>query len=126
MLTAGRPSSTVVFDGDCGFCTTSAQRLATWSADRLEAVPWQRADLAALGLTTTQCMAAVQYVGPEGHYAAGAAVSRALQRCRSPWREAGRLLGHRAVAPLAELVYATVAAHRHRLPGGTPACQVDG
>ncbi|MDO8309635.1 MAG: DCC1-like thiol-disulfide oxidoreductase family protein [Actinomycetota bacterium] len=126
MLTAGRPSATVVFDGDCAFCTTSAARLASWSAGHLEVVPWQRADLAALGLTARECAAAVQYVGPEGHYAAGAAVSRALQRCRSPWREAGRLLGHRALAPFTERIYAVVAVNRHRLPGGTPACQVDG
>ena len=55
----------LVFDGDCGFCTTAARfgqrRL------RLEHVePWQFIDLDALGLTEAQCLQAVQWVAADG------------------------------------------------------------
>ena len=69
---------TVVFDGDCAFCTASADRLRRWSRGALDIVPWQRADLAALGLTESQCRDAVQYVGPDGARSGGAAIAVAM------------------------------------------------
>lgn len=112
----------LIFDGDCAFCTSSADRLRRWARGGLDVVPWQRADLGALGLTESQCAAAVQFVGTDGRAAGGSAVARALLRCRQPWRSAGFLLGQPWLAPAVERGYALVAAHRHRLPGGTPAC----
>jgi predicted DCC family thiol-disulfide oxidoreductase YuxK len=112
----------LVFDGDCGFCTWSASQIARWSAGALDVVPWQRADLSGLGLTEAQCAVAVQFVDGDGVVSGGAAVARALQSCREPWRTAGRLLGLSVLAPVVERGYAVVAANRHRLPGGTPAC----
>jgi len=115
----------LVFDGDCGFCTWSASRLASWSRGDLVTVPWQRADLAALGLTEDQCAAAVQYVDLRGSRSAGRAVAAALLQCRQPWRTAGVVMSAPVLAPLVERAYRTVAANRHRLPGSTPACRLD-
>jgi predicted DCC family thiol-disulfide oxidoreductase YuxK len=112
----------LVFDGDCGFCTWSAGYVAQWAAGALDVVPWQHADLTRLGLTEAQCSAAVQFVDRRGVASGGAAIARALLRCRQPWRSAGVLLSRPVLIPAVERGYALVAAHRHRLPGGTPAC----
>jgi predicted DCC family thiol-disulfide oxidoreductase YuxK len=112
----------LVFDGDCGFCTWSAARMERWAAGALDVVPWQLADLVALGLTEEQCSTSVQFVGADGVASGGAAVGRALLRCHEPWRTAGRLLALPWLRPLVERGYVIVAANRHRLPGATPAC----
>jgi predicted DCC family thiol-disulfide oxidoreductase YuxK len=119
----------LVFDGDCGFCTTSARflerRVARRSASSFVVVPWQRADLAALGLTEEACAAAVQLVGDDGRtYAGGAAIAGALRAGRMPWPPVGRILGLPGIRGLAEVAYRWVAAHRYQLPGGTPACRM--
>lgn len=114
----------VVFDGDCGFCTWSADRLRRWSSGRLRTVPWQRADLQLLGLTAEECAESVQYVTGGRHFRAGAAVAQALLVCREPWRCAGQVMASPRVAPITERAYRLIAANRHRLPGSTPACRL--
>ena len=120
----------LVFDGDCGFCTTAAgfleRRVA--SAPRrggLSVVPWQRADLPALGLTEAQCSEAVQFVDAGARSYAGApAIAAALGAGPAAYRLVGAVMGLPGVRGLAAVVYRWVAAHRHRLPGGTPACRM--
>lgn len=112
----------LVFDGDCGFCTWSADVVARWSHGRLDVVPWQRVDLSPLGLTVDACAQAVQYVDGAGRWSGAAAIAHALMRCRQPGPTVGRLMQHPRVAPLAERSYRLVAANRHRLPGSSPAC----
>lgn len=109
----------LVYDGDCGFCTLSAQRLLRWSGGSLTVIPWQGADLDALGLTADECSSAVQLVTPTARASGGAAVAEALLACRQPYRSAGALLAWRPIHPLVERAYALVAANRHRLPGST-------
>lgn len=112
----------LVFDGDCGFCTWSAARIERWACGGLDVVPWQRADLPGLGLTEDQCATAVQFVDGDGVASGGAAIARALQRCRQPWRSVGCVLAQPWLGPIVERGYVVVAANRHRLPGATPAC----
>ena len=51
--TAGRPRErpVLIFDGDCGFCTCSVLWLERWVVRPMDCVPWQYADLPALGLS---------------------------------------------------------------------------
>ena len=86
-------------------------------------VPWQFADLPALGLTAEECAAAVQWVAPDRRTAAGPdAIAKLLQDSRwSGGCSAGRSPG-RPVRALAWPVYRWVARNRHRMPGGTAAC----
>ena len=114
---------TVVFDGDCAFCTSSADRLRRWSGGALAIVPWQRADLAALGLTEVQCREAVQYVDADGAVSGGAAIAAALGHCAQPWRSMKPLL--RVNRGFTDWCYTRGARNRHRLPGGTPACAME-
>lgn len=114
----------LIFDGDCGFCTTSAR----WGQRRLgleHVEPWQFLDLEPLGLTAAQCSAAVQWVAADGTtVAAERAVIASLRHAGGLWAQLGRLLALPGIRPLAAVAYRLVARNRHRLPGATPACEL--
>ncbi|HSF98481.1 MAG TPA: DUF393 domain-containing protein [Ornithinibacter sp.] len=127
---ASRPTTVpvLVFDGDCAFCTTSAgfiaRRLRRSPAD-FAIEPWQHLDLAALGLTPAECDEAVRWVAENGIPDAGhVAIARALRASRWWVRPLGAVLVAPGVGRLSARAYAWVAANRHRLPGGTPACSL--
>jgi predicted DCC family thiol-disulfide oxidoreductase YuxK len=119
-----------VYDGDCAFCTSCVRFIERYALRRpgaapVRVVPWQAADLPALGLSVTQCEEAVQWVGPDGDQADGpAAISALLRASAGAWRPAGWLLSRGPVLALARPVYRWVASNRHRMPGGTAACSV--
>jgi predicted DCC family thiol-disulfide oxidoreductase YuxK len=116
----------LVYDGDCGFCTSSV-RLLRWAfPGSYRVVAWQEADLEELGLSRQRCQEAVQWVDPMGERREGAAAfSAVLQSAGRPAARAlGRLLDLPIVSGLAAGLYALVAANRDRLPGGTPACRL--
>jgi predicted DCC family thiol-disulfide oxidoreductase YuxK len=118
-------SPTFVFDGDCAFCTSCARFVERWIPTPARVVPWQFADLDALGLTREQCVEAVQWVdGRSAPVAGPEAIARLLRASRPHWRAAGWLLDRRPIRAAAWPVYRWVAANRDRMPGGTPACAV--
>jgi predicted DCC family thiol-disulfide oxidoreductase YuxK len=115
----------LIFDGDCGFCTTSARFATRWvdRRRRYAIAPWQDLDLARLGLTEQDCIAAAQFVRPDGSVVSGhRAIAEGLLRGAPAWRPLGRLLTVAGIDRLAARAYAWVADHRYALPGGTPAC----
>ena len=116
--------TTLVFDGDCGFCTTCVRAMRRLRIRADVVVPWQQADLAALGLTAQQCQEAVQHVDDDGTVRSGHVAIAQLLKGSGPWKPLGSLLVVPGVSRLAGWVYAWVSAHRQSLPGGTPACQV--
>lgn len=120
----------LIFDGECGFCTTSARWAARHRADGGPTVPWQHLGvdgLARYGLTPAAAGAAVWWVDEAGRtFGADRAVAEALAAGRGPWRALGRAARHPPLRWLGQAVYPVVARHRHRLPGGTPACRSDG
>ena len=119
---------TLVFDGDCAFCTSSVQWIKRWCRPAVRFVPWQQLDLEAHGLTEQQVTTSVQWLrprtsaGPVPHGAA--AIGRMLLRARWPFRPLGALMLLPPVSWLAAGVYRLIANNRYRLPGGTPACAV--
>jgi predicted DCC family thiol-disulfide oxidoreductase YuxK len=115
--------ATLVFDGDCGFCTRSVALMPKSIRRTTTVVPYQRADLAALGLTEAECAEAVQWVADDGTHASGSvACARALQAGSPLLRIAGTLLLIPPLSWLSAALYRLVAANRMHLPGGTPAC----
>jgi len=120
--------ATLVFDGDCAFCTSSVNWAKRHLGAAADYVPWQELDLEAAGLSYTQVQRAVQWLpAPEvpGPIRSGAgAVGRLLLSSRWPWRPLGVLALLPPFSWLAALAYRLIAANRHRLPGGTPACAV--
>jgi predicted DCC family thiol-disulfide oxidoreductase YuxK len=117
---AGLPA--LVFDGDCSFCTSSAEKAEKWfQLSRVE--PWQFANLEELGLSPQQCETALQWVGVNGNVESGhLAVAAAMQYRGSAWGVLGRVLRWPVITLLGGVAYRWIAKNRHRLPGGTPAC----
>jgi predicted DCC family thiol-disulfide oxidoreductase YuxK len=112
----------LVYDGDCGFCTTCARFLERIGPDA-EIVAWQLTDLAELGVTEEQAADAVQWVGADGSVRSGhEAIAVVLSSAGRIWRIAGRLIVLPGVSWLAARAYRLTADNRYRLPGGTPAC----
>ncbi|HEY9473830.1 MAG TPA: DUF393 domain-containing protein [Mycobacteriales bacterium] len=115
--------STLVYDGDCGFCTTCVRFVERRLPTGTRMVAWQHADLDALGVTRAAAGKAVQWVAPDGTVSAGAgAVGRLLVDSGWPWRALGQLVLTPPLSWLAAVAYRLVANNRHRLPGGTAAC----
>lgn len=117
--------STFVYDGDCAFCTTCAEFIERRIPTGARVVPWQFADLDALGLSVAECEEAVQWVGADGVRAAGPdAIAKLLAGSGPVWRVGGAGLRFPPVRAVAWPVYRWVARNRHRLPGGTAACSL--
>jgi len=114
----------LLFDGTCGFCTAAAVWLERRFARRVHTIPWQQADLRALGLTRDEADRSVWWVEPpRRRFASACAIAHALRACRPPWPRVGRALLVPGVRALAELAYHAVSRVRHWLPGRTPACE---
>ena len=115
---------TLLYDGDCGFCTRSA----TWIAARgnVQIEPWQRRPTLPVGLTEDDVNARAYWLEDDKPVAGGAeAIARALQARGGLYAPYGRLLRTRLMRGLAERSYRRIAHHRHQLPGGTDACRID-
>ena len=117
----------LVFDGDCGFCT----RCADWASARLPAltivVPWQRIpDLAAVGLRPEDVTDAAWWIEGDGDRRRGAdAIAQTLVMIGGVYRWVGRAMQLPGLSTMAAIGYRVVARYRHRLPGGTPACELN-
>lgn len=119
-----QPVPVLIFDGDCGFCTTSAR----WAERRFDiehVEPWQSLDLEAFGITSQECERAAQYVRRDGRVFAGElAFAEALIEHGGRWGRVGRLMRAPGVRQLGGVVYRLIARNRHRLPGSTDACRI--
>jgi predicted DCC family thiol-disulfide oxidoreductase YuxK len=111
----------LVYDGDCGFCTSSARLIGRLPLDA-DVVAFQLADLDALGTTAARAEREVLWIEDGVVYGGARAVARLLVRAGGPWRVLGMVMRVPPLSRLAGGVYALVSANRHRMPGGTPAC----
>lgn len=119
---SSRDRPVLVYDGDCGFCTTCARFLERIGPDA-EIVAWQLTDLAGLGITEEQAADAVQWVRTDGAVRSGhEAIAAVLASAGRVWRIIGRALLLPGISWLAARAYRLTADNRYRLPGGTPAC----
>jgi predicted DCC family thiol-disulfide oxidoreductase YuxK len=117
----------LIFDGDCAFCTWSA----SWLAERLhrkdglnaQLVAWQFADLAALGISRQRAQQEALWIAADGTISGGAEAFAAWLRFRGgAYGFAGSGMSLPGVRRLAAAVYRLIAKNRHRMPGGSPAC----
>jgi predicted DCC family thiol-disulfide oxidoreductase YuxK len=114
---------TLIYDGDCGFCTSAVRLVERRLRPRCTIAPWQVTDLRSLGIPRKRAASEVLWVTPSGQVHAGAhAVAELLLHTGGLWRCVGAVLTWPPVSWLASGVYTVVARNRGRLPGGTPAC----
>ncbi|NUQ91236.1 MAG: DUF393 domain-containing protein [Glycomyces artemisiae] len=113
-----------LYDGDCAFCTTSANFLEKHVRTTARVVPWQWADLVALGVTQEEAEAAVMWIELNFQRSGPDAIAVLLRRAPWYWRPIGWALSLKPVSWIAWPVYRFIARNRHRLPGGTAACSL--
>ncbi|WP_030370804.1 thiol-disulfide oxidoreductase DCC family protein [Streptomyces rimosus] len=115
----------LVYDGDCGFCTTSVRFAERRIRPRCTVTAWQFTDLEVLGVTQERAEHEVLWITPHGTVYGGAqAVAKLLMSARGVWAVPGALLTLPPFRQLAHVVYRLVADNRHRMPGGTAACSL--
>lgn len=120
------PQPLVLYDGDCGFCARSvALTRGRWFRAGVAVEAFQRADLLVHNLTVDKCAEVLHVVDTDGVVHVGSdAVAVVLRESRLPWPAVGAVLRLPGVRRLAQLGYAAVAKRRHKLPGGSAACEL--
>jgi GNAT superfamily N-acetyltransferase/predicted DCC family thiol-disulfide oxidoreductase YuxK len=106
----------LLYDGDCGFCETSAHWLERHARSPARVEAWQRADLVHLGLGAEECAEAVLWVEDGRREVGPEAVAAYLRSATSRWQTAGRLLQAPVSQRVAWPVYRWAAQHRGSLP----------
>jgi predicted DCC family thiol-disulfide oxidoreductase YuxK len=125
MATAGAVKPVLIFDGDCGFCTTTANWIEKRSLTPLEIQPYQWAKLAGFGLTENEAADKVQLVVDGKIFAGHHCMAKLLLiQPNVLLKFVGAVMVMPGVDPISAKVYEWVAANRHKLPGGTPACKM--
>lgn len=115
----------LVFDGDCGFCTSCVNVMTRWIRPAVDVGAWQDMDLNAVGLTSVECAQALQFVDDDGTISSGSrAVTGMLRTAPRPWPWIAAVADAPIVRRLADVTYRVVARNRSMLPGATPACAV--
>lgn len=116
----------LIFDGDCAFCSSTVRFGRRWIGRMPLATPYQTTDVELFGLTAAQCQQAVQYIASDRRVHAGEdAVSRLLLDAGRGWWLLGAVMRLPGIRWLSGVAYRWVAKNRHRLPGGTPACDIN-
>jgi predicted DCC family thiol-disulfide oxidoreductase YuxK len=115
----------LIYDGDCGFCTSSARWVERRAAAHLEIVPWHSVDLDERGLSVDDVTTAAWVVDGDERYRGHEAIAMALRQCGAAWPAIGWLLMAPPMSWFARHGYTVVAANRHRLPGSTDACRLE-
>ena len=116
-----RPAQpTLIYDGECGFCRTSVDRLQRWDREhRLALLPFQdHARVAAFGIPLPALAAAMHLVLPDGRVLAGADAAPEILRLLPGKRWLARAFSIPGVLPLARRVYAWIARQRRCLVRG--------
>lgn len=116
----------LIFDGDCGFCTSTANYILKHSKTPLVAHPWQHIDVTEYGILQPQAAERVYMIVDGRAYGGHEAFAEILRLQRNPLLNT---LAFLIVVPpfcwLARMGYALTAKFRHKLPGGTPACKIE-
>ena len=113
-----------IFDGDCAFCSSAARVFRKMIKDQVPIRPYQKLDLASLGLSEELTSKAVYYVRDGKYFVATEAIAQLFIGSRTLWHAAGYLLRVPGINHRAGHVYYWIAKSRHRLTGGTPECSM--
>jgi len=124
-LSLVKSEAVLIFDGDCGFCTTVANYLTKRTRVPVRAEAWQLTDLNQYGLTPEQTAVKVYFITQKGVFAGARAMAFLLSAQNNFFYYCiGKLLSVPPFSWLAVPAYMLIAKYRHKLPGGTPACKL--
>lgn len=118
--------SVLVYDGDCGFCTTSAR----WVEANLlppggTVAPWQSLQLEMFGLSEDDVATASWWVDTQGGTHRGErGIAQLLVDRGGIWALLGRVALTPPMIAVLGVIYGIVAKNRYRLPGATDACRI--
>ena len=124
MLNAGdRELAVLIYDGDCAFCNRSLQfglkNLAWFPKHKA----FQHLPNKAFGLNRVDFESSIWIVGSEAKFSGHRAAAWILLQQKNPLHRClGALI--EIAGPFSKLAYEWVAKNRHRLPGGTAACEL--
>lgn len=119
------PNPVLIFDGDCGFCTSTANYVVRKSKTPIQAHAWQLVDVTEFGILQPQAQKRVYVIDGPHAYGGHEAFAHLLRLQKNPLLSAVAFV--MVVPPicwLSKIAYALVARYRHTLPGGTPACKL--
>ncbi len=119
------PATTLIYDGDCAFCT----RCVVWGAANLSAFPnpvaFQSLQPENYGLTDADVRKAVWVISGATVLSGARAVAWILKGQKSVgWRWFGNFIDWCPIRPISSLVYRIVARNRHRMPGASTECKM--
>lgn len=115
---------TLIFDGDCGFCHRQVRFIERWDVGRrIDAVPFQAADLERFGVSRTAAEEAMHLVAPSGAVWRGAEAAREILRLLPRTRRLAWLFRVPGAMYVAGRVYRWVARRRHRLGCDSAVCR---
>ncbi len=118
-------ANVLIFDGDCGFCTSTANFIVAKTKAPIVAHAWQLVDVTQFGILEAQAKDRV-YLIVDGRPFGGHEAFANILYLQKKWA-LSTVAFLMLVPPLcwvSRLGYWLVARFRHRLPGGTPACKL--
>ena len=115
----------LIFDGDCGFCTSSASWICSKNA-HINISSWQSIDLSTYDLTEPEVSSAVYWIDSTGKKFRGHfAIGKVLKESNQIWRKlAGSIISSKVFTPFGKILYRLIAKYRHKLPGSTESCAI--
>jgi predicted DCC family thiol-disulfide oxidoreductase YuxK len=115
---------TLIYDGQCDFCRRQVEIALRWDVNRrIDAVPFQAADLGRYGVSRDAAQDAMHVVAPSGTVWRGAAAARELSRLIPRTRLVSWLFAMPGAMIVAERTYRKIARRRHRLGCESAACR---
>lgn len=118
-----RDRPVLVYDGDCGFCTSSVRFAERRIPTAAEIVAFQFADLESLGTTVERASYEIVWVDRDGRVFGGAqGAAKLLLEAGGLWWPLGAIARIPPFRWAAHGLYRLIANNRHRMPGGTAAC----
>ena len=107
---------TLIYDGECEFCRGQVELALRWDVNRrIDAVPFQTADLERYGVSRDAAENAMHVVAPSGTVWSGVAAARELSRLLPRTRPLSWLFAVPGAMIVADRTYRTIASRRHRL-----------
>jgi predicted DCC family thiol-disulfide oxidoreductase YuxK len=115
----------LVYDGECGFCTSAAKWIVKRWGDNPGTIaqPRQRLDplvIQRIQVHDDDLRREVWWLSDGGNASGAEAIGRALLAARGAWALVGYLILSSPLHWVAPMTYRFIARHRRHLPGGPP------